>query len=393
MLLKRVWSRSARRIALLSFCVVLLARNVANSQSALWWNQAGASLLEMKSPERLDSQLHISWSECKYECCNRAFEVIEFFEDPDSNLVCFDVRSGQHGQQFVHLTTFNPVFSHYLSMAQKFLSSVIILKPLSGEIVWRIEDDATIEPVVQLNFTKAGVATVAHSVYNKRGNGATYTAIVPNFHFIEHDGFASIIQSAEAAYRPMISLQQQVFWAGSTTGQPCAHLSPCENMTCSDLQRFQLAQLSKEVQWLNCSLTNAIQWCKGSIDELRRKNMLRAHIKEHEWFNYRGIIDIDGNVDAWGSRWRFSTNSVVFKVKSPYINLYSKSLFAGVHFIEISENLDNLRSVTAIVVKNDTGTLNFLSNITQNARRTMKQFTYNSTAISTSRALVNFFTT
>ena len=121
--------------------------------------------------------------------------------------------------------------------------------------------------------------------------------------------------------------------------------------------------------------------------------MLRTHIKEHEWFNYRGVIDIDGNVDAWGSRWRFSTNSVVFKVKSPYINLYSKSLFAGVHFIEISENLDNLRSVTAIIVKNDTGTLNFLSNITQNARRTMKQFTYTSTATSTSRALVNFFTT
>ena len=106
---------------------------------------------------------------------------------------------------------------------------------------------------------------------------------------------------------------------------------------------------------------------------------------------HRGIIDIDGNVDAWGSRWRFATRSVVFKVESDYVNIYSSSLTDGVHFIGLRANLTDLRSKTAIIMTNDTDTLNYLENITENARRTIAEFSYKSEVVRVAQALKTFF--
>ena len=106
---------------------------------------------------------------------------------------------------------------------------------------------------------------------------------------------------------------------------------------------------------------------------------------------YRGILDVDGNVDAWGSRWRFSTNSVVFKVKTDYVNHYSGALVDGVHLIQISEDLTDLKLKTSIIMRNDTNTLTYLANIAKNARKTIAAFTLESASADSAQALVKFF--
>jgi len=114
--------------------------------------------------------------------------------------------------------------------------------------------------------------------------------------------------------------------------------------------------------------------------------MLSDRTDEAEWFQYRRVFDVDGNVDARGSRWRFATNSVVFKVRSDCINHYSSALIDGIHFIELSETLADLKSKTAIMTRNDIYTLTFLANISRNARETVAQFTLEGACMSRPRS-------
>ena len=44
------------------------------------------------------------------------------------------------------LTSFNTAYSYYLTMALKFFGDIGARHAISGEVVWRVEDDATIIP-------------------------------------------------------------------------------------------------------------------------------------------------------------------------------------------------------------------------------------------------------
>ena len=350
--------------------------------------------------ERVSNSIrHVSgqrlfWSECTTGCCLKAKSRLVGILDRDDehNLVCFDLNfvDGNPEQRYVFLTPFNTAFAYYLTMAQKFLGDTGAHKSFAGEVVWRIEDDATMNPSLQATFSAVGVASVGHSVHRVRGMVPMYTTLVPNFHFVEHSGYSALSQLADTSSSHLKSLRRSVFWAGSTTGIPCRGRQPCE-MKCVNLQRVQLVELAQEVEWLNCSVTSAIQWCASDESKLLSSKMMSERVDEHEWMEHRGIIDIDGNVDAWGSRWRFATRSVVFKVESDYVNIYSSSLTDGVHFIGLRANLTDLRSKTAIIMTNDTDTLNYLENITENARRTIAEFSYKSEVVRVAQALKTFF--
>ncbi len=376
----------ARLISLSFFSVVATA-----FLSPEVWDSLLSKAVSSTSHEReFDPQT--TWpEECKEKCCAKSLQVITQTRYAVPNLVCFEVSFGEDAKlRYAHLTGFNDVFTHYLSMARQFLLSASAFASFSGEVVWRIEDDATIDPSIQAIFTAARVATVGHSVHSERGDVNLYTVLTPNFHFIEHDGYSHLSKIAAASARPLETLQPKVFWAGSTTGQPCKDVEPCEK-TCRSLQRYRLVRLSGKIDWLSCSLTKAIQWCNTDELELRNLGMFSDAADEIEWLQYRGVLDIDGNVDAWGARWRYATNSVVFKVESNYVSHYSHALIDGVHFIQISETLGDLEEKTAIIANNDSHTLSYLTNITRNARQTINQFTLQSAVEKTGRALKNFF--
>ena len=373
-----IWFRILLTLLLLSSCVVFFEGIGQVNRARLW----GTTL----------NQDHIiSWLECEEGCCENAQRVVKQTEYIENNLVCFHLNFRENVvQQYFHLTPFDHGFSHYLSMARKFFETMSTHDTLSGEIVWRIQDDATIDPVFQTQFMLAKVATVGHSIHRNRGNTSMYTALVPNFHFIEHNGFSDLSNYAANISAPLISLRPQVFWTGSTTGVPCRGQHPCNN-SCKNLQRYELVRQSQEIEWLNFSLTNAIQWCQGDEAELRAISMLSKRTNEIEWLQYRGILDIDGNVDAWGLRWRLASNSVVFKVKSDYTNHYSSALIDGEHYIEISENLADIQTKTDLIMRNDETTLMYMANIAKNARQTVSTFTLESASESVAFRLGQFF--
>jgi glutathionyl-hydroquinone reductase len=70
---------------------------------------------------------------------------------------------------------------------------------------------------------------------------------------------------------------------------------------------------------------------------------------ESDWVKYRGIVDVDGNVNAWGLHWRLASGIVVFKVESEFTNLYMQHMVPWQHYIPILRDLSDLEIATKLV--------------------------------------------
>jgi len=230
-------------------------------------------------------------------------------------------------------------------MAKIFFEDVGSISDLHVKVAWRIEDNSTMKVETMRILNDMGIVAVAHSV-ERNVDTRLYKTLVPNFHFIETRGFQQLISELSKFQVPLRHREPSVFWAGSTTGIPCLGKLPCSK-ACHDIQRAKLVRLGKNLSWTNFSITKAIQWC--AADEKKLGNWMSQPIRESEWVHHKGLIDVDGNVDAWGLTWRLASGSVVFRVRSSYLNYFSERLVEGVHYIAISEDFSDLAEKTAEV--------------------------------------------
>ena len=129
-------------------------------------------------------------------------------------------------------------------------------------------------------------------------------------------------------------------WRGATTGY---------HNKCEELPRVKMCSKALNLTWVDAKLIRTIQFCyyKTNLTNFRPSLLhLRGdHLPELEWSNYRGILDIDGNVNAWGLFWRLASGSVVFKVESKYLNAYITKMVPWVHYIPIKEDLSDFEVV------------------------------------------------
>ena len=88
------------------------------------------------------------------------------------------------------------------------------------------------------------------------------------------------------------------------------------------------------------------------------------------WSHYRGVVDIEGNTNAWGLFWRLGSGSVVFRVPGDFTNSYIRQLVPGVHFLPLAADLSDLANVTARIRDSS------LARIPVNARSLLRNFTY-----------------
>ena len=114
----------------------------------------------------------------------------------------------------------------------------------------------------------------------------------------------------------------------------------------------------------------------GSDKELRDEGLIHAKVSENYWANNRGILDIDGNVDAWGLRWRLESGSVVFRVHSSYENYYSKHLVEGEHFIGISPDLTESAERTSILLSSSNSDVRYLEMIATRSKKLTRAIEY-----------------
>jgi hypothetical protein len=316
------------------------------------------------------------------------------------NVACFSGRARHGGDEtrvvYSLLTRgVDPLNYGYLQRAHTFLTDVVESRAercsgMSGvvascratkfEVVWALEDDASVPRDVIEALRARGIIVVAHSVpMERKDDGFTY---VPNFHFIKYRGFESLIQRALDQGVVMARRESAVFWRGSTTGWSCSiDDAACDSRDgCARLTRVRAVNAAWNAPWLDFRVTRLVQECAVS----NRNSSLRTsgRAPELEWVRHKGILEVDGNVDAWGNRWRMESGSVVFMVKSKFAHYYSDALVDGVHYVGISDDLSDLAERTRIVTDESAENVAKLSRIASNAARLMREkYTYDKVVV------------
>ena len=196
--------------------------------------------------------------------------------------MCFDFGSAENSLATKYLyhtpvTHFDPIFSFYLKTAQEFLYDVASREAIRGEIVWRLEDNSTINSRLLVELNKVGIAVAAHSRRLGDDISARYTILFPDFHLIHTKAFRKIIGRLGKYARPFRERTKDIFWAGSTTGFPPETSSLPSNKYCDYLPRVQLVRRYANVTWLNFAITNVVQHCSGSEERLRSDGLMKAN--------------------------------------------------------------------------------------------------------------------
>jgi hypothetical protein len=94
-----------------------------------------------------------------------------------------------------------------------------------------------------------------------------------------------------------------------------------------------------------------------------------------EMLTYKYLISCDGEVVNYSSNvWTMYSNSVVFRIKSHYIQWYFKDLKEWVHYIPVKEDLSDLREKYLWAIDHD----DECKIIAMNGREFMKNLTYES---------------
>lgn len=343
--------------------------------------------------------------------CARGFQIAELSEMRDGRnynktleqFACAYLTKTQDSGDF-HIFYFNnrrnDAYLFYEGMQQRFLHD-LAKNPLlayEGPVYFILSDNATIYPHTAVAMQSNCLPFMAHAylstaepskLHNRKSimNGRpmrhhqncsrlsfkTPFVLQPDFHFIQTRGFDAILTKiAERAKKTNLEgfeqRQAKVFWRGGSTGLP-----PEENRTCELLPRVQLVDRARSLAWMDVGISKYTMWCQGRSKE---PNLYppSTHANEDEWIQYRGILDIDGFVNAWGLYWRLASGSVVFKVESNYTNAYIRHLVPWIHYVPLAADFSDLTLHTQMIA-NETQ-LPLLKSIARNSQQLMTKFTY-----------------
>lgn len=268
-----------------------------------------------------------------------------------------------------YCTKFYKQYEWYDWMQKVFISELVSDRELtySGSVLFRLEDDSTILAKTGRALRNLGIPYLSHAhrvsptAIDCSSRGAGKTCIYqPDFHFIEHKGYQELIQSFRKQSLPLRHRKKNVYWRGSTTGVA---------NTCEELPRMKMCREAEKIPWLDLKITKNVLYCAN------KTYAVANHTKEIDWVKYRGMIDIDGNVNAWGLFWRLASGSVVFRVESQYINYYISQIIPWMHYIPLAEDLGDLKIRTSIVAMGGKSLVK-LETIALNAQQLTDNITY-----------------
>lgn len=257
-------------------------------------------------------------------------------------------------------------YEYYMGQIKKFFTDVSQSSDLlaTGCGFIRDSDDGSLPVELADELLKNGSPMLSHS-FRKPARSIIF---FPDFHFIEKQGFKALVEhiatsGKEHKFEHQVS---QVFWRGSTTGVA---------ESCFDLPRFKACNLSSLLPWCNFKFTKVIDGCEpGSIT----KELLSPYTEELEWLKYKGILNIDGHVNAWGLLWRLASKSVLFSVESEHTNSYIELMIPWQHYVPLKADFSDLAEHTKLVTSKNFSEVLMLKNIVENANKLAQSFTYES---------------
>ena len=246
----------------------------------------------------------------------------------------------------------------------------------TGPLSFNTGDNGSINCETALALRSWSYPFLSHALLNYSHTCPALNSLIfqPDHHFIQSHGFKDLISKLQSREIPLSERIKKVVWRGSPTGR--------QVNGCDSISRVRLCHLAKNISWLDFGISKHLPGCPGLA--------LSNRIPEEEWTRFRGILDIDGNVNAWGLFWRLASGSTVFKVEGPWTNAYIGRMRPWVHYIPIFENLTNLEEVTRIITSDDVSDIRMLSDIAVNAMNLVMPMTYVSEVERVARELSTF---
>lgn len=275
-------------------------------------------------------------------------------------------------EYFIKTAPTSHTHAYYREVALIFLEHVSSDKWLlgaRGSAVFITRDDSTLPRSVVSQLRMIQVPLLAHSILQDESPGAI---LIPDWHFVGTKGF---LETRKLIYQfRNLTLEHRrpvVYWRGSTTGMPDGHGA----RHCYGLKRVQLCNVSLPIKWVDAKVSKLTQWCNNG-NRLQRRGLMAHQGTDLDWLRFRGLFEIDGNVNAWGHFWRMGSGSVIFKIDSNFTNYIIQKEIPHVHYIPIHRNLSNLAEVTEKVTRDEN--LPELSRIASAAERLTREMTLES---------------
>jgi hypothetical protein len=132
-----------------------------------------------------------------------------------------------------------------------------------------------------------------------------------------------------------------------------------------------------QLPWCNFKFTK-VNGNHGCNHDIINKELISPYVAEWAWLNYKGILNIDGHVNAWGLLWRLASKSTLFNVESEFTNPYIELMVPWQHYIPIKSDFSDLDKHTKLIISKNLTDILLLKNIIENANKLAQSFTYES---------------
>ena len=308
-----------------------------------------------------------------YEICNNARDIILSPEFPSQPLTCCCL-SNQTQSALFHYPSIvpngNPKIERYHYDQQYFLQTVAkhgnFLRIGMAIACWG--DTCNLSKDKRKVLVEKKIAILLHT-FEKTENDTlsllfpSNFIFIPDHLFIRSNGYKELINSTNALPKSIAEREPIIFWRGSSTGRI---FSMVEN------DRYKMCLLAKNYSWVDAGITQAYSQYSQKI--YADNGVYRSYKNEYEWIKYRGIIDIDGSVNAWGLNWRLASGSVVFKVESNWTNALIEKMIPWKHYISLKEDFSDFKAFTSLITNENF--LPIFEKIARNAFTLVKEFSF-----------------
>lgn len=163
--------------------------------------------------------------------------------------------------------------------------------------------------------------------------------MIPDFEAL--GGYKELTQKIELASNknPWHSKLDMIFWRGSLTGGTYT----LDNFY--TIPRSQLVNYSHQYpEYLDAKFIKQGQANQEVLNHMGKLDYFTIQSPQEKALKYKFLIDIDGNSCCYSrTYWTLLSNSLVFKIKSNNIQWYYELLKDQEHYIEIKEDLSNLK--------------------------------------------------
>lgn len=143
-----------------------------------------------------------------------------------------------------------------------------------------------------------------------------------------------------------------LFWRGSSTGSP-----PITEKTWRDNPRVKLAMLARDFgdrSILDIGLSEVVQYSvESDIEIVKSAGIVLPAVKQIEFMDYKYLLDIDGNANAWGLLQKFYFGSTIFKIPSCYEQWFYSELKPWVNYIPVEATTESLVGAVRFAREND----------------------------------------